>query len=131
MLNHLKLTVNRMNRKLALIALFFILSTVLSINFARADNNGINITTVPSEIMEKFGVSLFVAQIIASTFLIVIVSALVGFAVRGSNQLPIIAICDFLAMGICVALQWLPIWTFTVCIFLVALLTGLRLKDLI
>jgi hypothetical protein len=114
-----------------LLAVVLVLFLSFSIGLVHADN-GININQLPTQIENKLGVDLFTAQLIASTALIVMISILLGFALRGKgSQLPIIALCDFLGLGICVALTWLPIWTFTVCIFMVAILAGLRLKDLI
>jgi hypothetical protein len=119
-----------MHKKLLVLTFLFLVSTLIPIVFAQG--SGVNINDLPNQISGKLGVDIFTAQLIASAALVVMVTVLIGFAVRGrGSTLPIIAVCDFLALGICVSLTWLPIWTFTICIFMVALLAGLRMKDLI
>lgn len=119
-----------MNKRLLLLALivaccFCLVGTVHA-------QSGINFTDLPNQISDKFSVDTFTAQLLASAGVVIIATAIVGFTVRSkSSALPIIAICDFLVMGICVALAWLPVWTFTMCILMVALLAGAKWKDLI
>jgi len=100
-----------------------------------ASSDTVNLQNFPQQLATALGVSLFVAQILASTILLCLVlfpSIMVAGYFGGSGAvLYAILIVGLPVSGVCVGLGWLPVWIFLVTCLLIALMFAGQMRGLI
>ena len=96
-----------------------------------AENGEINFKEIPEYFAEKLNISVFAGGILTSGIVLLTVSLPVICIARGKNVLIAILAVDFVFMGLCIALTWLPYWFLIIFSTLIALLFAGQIRDLI
>ena len=115
---------------LVLVCLLLFVSPVFA-----ASSDAVNLQNFPQQLATALGVSLFVAQILASTILLCLVlfpSVMIAGYFGGSGSVMYaLLIVGLPISGVCVGLGWLPVWIYLVTCLLIALMFAGKMRELI
>ena len=83
----------------------------------------VDLSTFPTDLANQLGISTFAGQLIASGIVIALfVFPTLFLSKKFSLTDAVPLIMTFIAMSVCVALAWLPIWVFAITTLMVAFL---------
>lgn len=115
---------------LVLLSVFMVIPCVYA-----SDDDVVNLPDFPQQLANALGMptNLFAAQLLASSIILSLFLLPMAFACSKFKKDAFFP-CSFVgvtSLSLCVALEWLPVWIFTLLVFLVALLTAARFKEMI
>jgi len=108
---------------------FFLILLAFTISCVHAEEEpDIDITYVPQALADHLNISLFVAELLMSS--LVLISVGLTLSILKAKGL-LILIVTFPLMGVLVALAWLPVWIFLLLGLLVSLLYSDKIKRML
>jgi len=123
-----------MNRaRLPLFLLFALAFLVLVPNVYAADEDAVNLSEFPDQLVIALTIPLFAAQILASSIVLSLFLLPTVFACSQFNKdvaIPSVFV-GFLALSFCIAVTWLPYWILIIVAILVALMFGNSIKGFV
>lgn len=102
----------------------------------QAENNitELNLTDIPIRVADAFNVDTFAGQLICSGIFMMIcifpVTIISRAKFSNSSWIPEVAI-SLITMGICISIDWLPVWFFLVLCLLISLMFAGKMRDAI
>jgi len=96
-------------------------------------SEAINLMDFPTQLATQLGIPTFAGQILASSIILALFMFPTLFLTR-NFKIPAslsILIMGFISMSLCVALGWLPIWTFMIISLVIALLYAKQILGII
>ena len=118
-----------MEKTKLLLPLLFLL-TLMLIAPVNAET-GIDFKAIPEFFADKLNISVFAGGILTSGIVLLIVTLPVVIIVRGKNVLIAIIAIDFIFMGFCIALTWLPYYFLLIFSMLIALMFSGKIREII
>jgi len=90
----------------------------------------VNLLDIPEQLAERLGVSTFAGGLIASAIFMMITVMPIAMITRKRNTGFIAElVVGFVAMGVCIAINWLPYWFILILSMLVALMFAGKMRE--
>lgn len=115
------------SNKIMLILLMVFLGFTL-IHVVYGADYDFDLPSVPQQLANRMGMSLFAGQILMSVITISLFTLPVLFLTKGKNIMVSLVI-GILAMGFCVAIGWLGVWILLVVILFIGLLFASKARE--